>query len=157
MVWQLEARKYDRRLHYSLPATLVHDDGERLHFRVEPGVIIDHRTRGEQLPTRWMSDMFFWRERWYNVYANCSQAGQINHFYCNAGLPPTLTGTTLSFVDLDLDVRIFPDGHYDILDEDEFAAHAVEFGYPPDVQRGARQALEDVLALWRAGAPPFGA
>lgn len=53
------------------------------------------------------------------------------------------------------DVQIWPDGRADLLDADEFDAHKVEFGYPAAVQRAAQEAVEDVLALWRAGAEPF--
>lgn len=121
-VWQIEALKFDRRLHYTLPAHLLDDDGTHLWFRAQSGGLIDHITRGKQFTIRHPSDMIFWRERWYNVYVNYTDDGELSHFYCNVGLPPELSGRTLRFVDLDLDVQIWPDGRYSVLDEEEFAS-----------------------------------
>jgi protein associated with RNAse G/E len=155
LLWQIEARKYDGSLHYTLPAHLIEDDGERLWVRSQPGGPLHHVTRGWTRPITRPSDMFFWRGRWYNVYLNYDDDGLFNHFYCNAGMPPVLSDHAISFVDLDLDVQIWPDGRYAVLDEDEFLAHAAQFAYPAEVQRGARQAVEALLALWRAKTPPF--
>ena len=154
-VWRIEARKYDQQLHYRLPAYLLDDDGERLWFISQVGGQVEHVTRQQtwEITHRW--DMIFWRRRWYNVYLNYTPAGAFDHFYCNVGLPPVVSGETLSFVDLDLDVRIWPDGQYAVLDEDEFIEHTAHYAYPEPTQNAARQAVDDILALWRAGHSPF--
>jgi protein associated with RNAse G/E len=154
-LWQIEARKYDGRLHYSLPAELIEDDGERLWFRSQRGGLLQHFTRGWTEPITRPSDMIFWRGRWYNIYSSNTPTGELTHYYCNAGLPPTLSDQTISFVDLDLDVRLMLDGQIEVLDEDEFIEHAALFGYPEAIQRGARQAIDDVIVLWRARQFPF--
>lgn len=81
--------------------------------------------------------------------------GGIDHWYCNIGLPPVITGCTLAFVDLDLDLQCWPDGRCEVLDEDEFAAHSLHYGYTVVEQTRARQALLDLVALWQAQASPF--
>ncbi|MBN1680272.1 MAG: DUF402 domain-containing protein [Anaerolineae bacterium] len=154
-MWRIEARKYDQRLHYTFPAVLVDDDGNLLQLKGEAGGIIDHRTRGRSWAFEAPFDMFAWRGRWYNIYVNRNADHTLSHFYCNVALPLVITGQTLVFVDLDLDLRIWPDGRIEVLDEDEFAEHTVLFGYPDDVQRTARQALDDILALWEQRCPPF--
>ncbi|MBI5959388.1 MAG: DUF402 domain-containing protein [Chloroflexi bacterium] len=154
-LWTIEARKYDQRLHYRLSATLVDDDGQRMVFHTQPGNMLHHVTRGWTRPMQHPSDMFFWPGRWYNVYMNWKQPGELDHFYCNVGLPPVISDQTITFVDLDLDVQIWPDGRFQILDADEFAAHSALFGYPDDVREQARLAVLDILILWRSGAPPF--
>lgn len=154
-MWRIEALKYDQRVHYSLPARLLDDDGTRLWFRSQPGGQINHVTRNRRFTITHPSDMIFWRARWYNVYLNYADDGQLAHYYCNVGLPPELSGETLRFVDLDLDVQIWPDGRYAVLDEDEFTEHAILFGYPPAMQQAARLAIGDILAHWQAGQSPF--
>jgi protein associated with RNAse G/E len=154
-LWQIEAYKYDGQLHYRMPAYLRSDDGECLHFRAQLGGFLDHRTRGWRRITLRPSDMFFWRDRWYNVFRNYAADGRLRHYYCNIGLPPHIQDGVISFVDLDLDVEIQPDGRIEILDEDEFIAHAVHYAYPPDIQQTARQTVETVLALWQSRAAPF--
>jgi len=68
---------------------------------------------------------------------------------------PVNNNGVISFVDLDLDIRMWPDGHTELLDEDEFIAHAALFNYPPEMRRKAWEAVDQVMALWRAKTPPF--
>jgi protein associated with RNAse G/E len=154
-LWQIVVRKYDYRLHLTFPAYLVTGTGDRLCFQAQIGGVIDHRTRGH----RWIIDrpfeVVFWRARWYNVYLNLREDHTFDHFYCNVSLPPSLSDHTITFIDLDLDVRIWPDGRLELLDEDEFIEHSARFAYSPDLQQAARQAVDGILALWQTRQPPF--
>jgi protein associated with RNAse G/E len=153
--WHLEARKYDQRLHYRMPVHLIEDDGERLWLHAPPGTPIDHVTRGKKYAGQHACDMFFWRDRWYNIFVNRHPGGALDYFYCNVGLPPVIHDTTLSFVDLDLDVEVYPNGSFCVVDVDEFKIHSQKLGYPPDVRRAACEAVLDVIILWRARRSPF--
>ncbi len=63
-------------------------------------------------------------------------------------------GTLLPIVDLFLDIWIWPDGRYTVLDEDEFT-EAVDRGWITDQQRDhARRVLAGLEAEVRAGAFP---
>jgi hypothetical protein len=62
----------------------------------------------------------------------------------------------VSMVDLDLDVIRWLDGCVAIVDEDEFAAHRVEYGYPPDVVDAALNAAAELQAAVEARREPFG-
>lgn len=153
--WQILALKYDRRPHYTWPAIRLPDDGEQLRFRSIIGGVLVHHTRGFQELTRRPSDLTFWPDRWYNVFTNFHENGALRNFYCNVAMPPTLQDHTITFIDLDLDVRVFPDGTHQLLDEDEFDLHRVQYGYPDWVQAKARQAVRDIIALAESGQGPF--
>lgn len=79
--------------------------------------------------------------------------------YTDMATPPELThgpdGWTLGAVDLDLDVVLTDDGRLRLDDEDEFAAHREQFGYPPEVVAAAVRSSQQVLAAIRTGAEPF--
>jgi len=152
--WQLSAFKYDQRIHYTLPMMLLSDDGRVARFQSAPGAILIHYTRGLKLPQR-RCDLTFWRERWYNAYTNYDDNDAFSNLYCNVGMPPILDSNTLRFVDLDLDVRFFPGGKYELLDEDEFVEHAKHYQYPGWVQDRARQAVDELIALAADKKPPF--
>ncbi|NDJ77343.1 MAG: DUF402 domain-containing protein [Chloroflexi bacterium] len=155
--WRIYALKYNQKLHYTLPAHLLHEDGQMMVFQAVQGGQIDHQTRGMQFPIQRRSDMIFFRNRWYNVYRNYRHADPtlLDHIYCNIGLPPVISDLTVAFVDLDLDVQLWPDGRWEVLDADEFDAHAAEMHYPDDVRRIARQVVHDILALWDRREYPF--
>ena len=75
--------------------------------------------------------------------------------YVDMTTPPVWDGATLRAVDLDLDVIEEPDGRVWVDDEDEFALHRVEFGYPEDVVALASASRDRVRDLLAARGAPF--
>jgi hypothetical protein len=90
--WHLEARKYDQRLHYRMPVHLIEDDGERLWLHASPGTPIDHVTRGIKYAGQHASDMFFWRDRWYNIFVNRHPGGALEA-WLSTGRAPRRVGS----------------------------------------------------------------
>jgi hypothetical protein len=58
-------------------------------------------------------------------------------------------------VDLDIDVQLLPDGTVEVLDEDEFAEHAVAWAYPSVVRSAAPAAARFIARALRDLAEPF--
>jgi hypothetical protein len=77
--------------------------------------------------------------------------------YVDMTTPAVWSGRTVTMVDLDLDVVLRRDGTLFVDDEDEFALHQVELGYPPEVVTMARAAADEVMAAVTARDEPFGA
>ncbi len=75
--------------------------------------------------------------------------------YVDISTPPVWDGPTLRAVDLDLDVLEGESGRVWIDDEDEFAQHQVELGYPATVVAAAMRSCDDVQAAMAAGHPPY--
>ena len=75
--------------------------------------------------------------------------------YVDIATPPRWDGGVVRTVDLDLDVIELVDGEIYIDDEDEFAEHQVEFGYPDDVIAAAIRSCERVHARIAARQPPY--
>ncbi len=76
--------------------------------------------------------------------------------YVDMTTPARWSGSTVTMVDLDLDVVLGRDGSLFVADEDEFVAHQAELGYPTEVVAMARRTAEEVLAAIAGGAEPFG-
>jgi len=66
-----------------------------------------------------------------------------------------LDGSTLRWIDLDLDVEVFDDGRVELVDEDEFEEHQVRYRYPPEIIEGARRNSTLAFDLAQAGSFPF--
>ena len=63
----------------------------------------------------------YFTDRWYNIYEiHAREDDSLRGWYCNVGKPALLDGDCLSYVDLALDLLVFPDGRQVVLDEDEF-------------------------------------
>ena len=88
----------------------------------------------------------YYTDRWYNVYEiHAHEDGRLRGWYCNIGCPAEVDGDTISYVDLALDLLVFPDGRQLVLDKDEFEALDID----PDVRRKALAALEELQAIFR--------
>jgi uncharacterized protein len=89
---------------------------------------------------------YFFTDRWYNIFEmHDRDDGRLKGWYCNVGCPAALEDDTISYIDLALDVLVFPDGSQLVLDEEEFEALPLE----PDVRRKAIQGLHELQTLLR--------
>lgn len=76
--------------------------------------------------------------------------------YVDMTTVPAWDGSTVTMVDLDLDVVLLREGTLFVDDEDEFARHQVALAYPPEVVATARQTADEVLAALSHRSEPFG-
>ncbi len=88
----------------------------------------------------------YYRDRWYNVFEiHAREDDHLRGWYCNVTRPATITPETISYVDLALDLLVYPDGRQLVLDEDEFAALEIS-----EQQRDqAWLALEELKGLFQ--------
>jgi hypothetical protein len=75
--------------------------------------------------------------------------------YVDMTTPPFWDGRVIRAVDLDLDVIRMQSGHVYVDDEDEFAEHQVELGYPPEVISLAEASRDLVHTAILAEDPPY--
>ena len=64
----------------------------------------------------------FYTDRWYNIFEihDCED-GRLKGYYCNITMPAEFADGEVAYVDLALDLLVYPDGRQLVLDEDEFA------------------------------------
>jgi protein associated with RNAse G/E len=149
----LRATKYDGSAHWIQPFRVRSDDGNLLvaEYRARTPIFT---SRGE-FRSPYDSTVYFWRDRWFNVFRLARPGCELALWYCNVTTPPVFVDGQINYVDLDLDVAVRPDGAIELLDEDEFQAHREKYHYPTDVVAEARQAAAEVSRLARDGRFPF--
>jgi hypothetical protein len=87
----------------------------------------------------------FYSDRWYNIFEIHDRVDDhLKGWYCNIGHPAVIEGETVSYIDLALDLLVYPDGRQLVLDEDEFAALSLS----PQVQTDATSALATLQAIF---------
>lgn len=90
---------------------------------------------------------YFWLERWYNIFCFYEPDGVFRNYYCNICMPPTFENGVLDYVDLDLDVVVWPDGRVDVLDEADYQRNSVKYDYPESVREHISSAIEELLSM----------
>lgn len=149
----LRATKYDGSAHWIQPFRVVSDDGNLLvtAYRARTPIFT---SRGE-FRSPYDSTAYFWRDRWFNVFRLARPGCELALWYCNVTTPPTFEEGQISYVDLDLDVAVRPNGAIELLDEDEFQAHRQKYAYPAELVAEARHAAAEVANLARDRHFPF--
>jgi protein associated with RNAse G/E len=149
--------KYDGSYHRRWPARFVMAKGALYLATFGDGDLM-FRTRDpaddpEPSPARYGGDVYLFTDRWYNV-ARAKRDGR-TWYYVNIATPAEFDGEAFHCIDLDLDVSWYTDAQAAVLDEDEFLAHSQSMGYPAEVIKQARAAVEEVIELIRQRAFPF--
>lgn len=92
----------------------------------------------------------YYSDRWYNIFE--IQSPSDTHpkvWYFNISKPASFDSHSIRWIDLALDVLIFPEGDLALLDLDEFGALDLDF----ETQKQCWQALEEILSLAKLKKP----
>jgi uncharacterized protein len=88
----------------------------------------------------------YYSGRWYNIYEIFDVlSGESKGWYCNVTRPARIEHDFVYYVDLALDLWVYPDGRQVVLDEDEFA----ELKLTPEETERAWKALGELQELFR--------
>ena len=62
-------------------------------------------------------------------------------------MPPEVSDEVIDYVDLDIDLIVWPNGRLEILDMEEFEENAAAYGYSHDVKARALETLRELTVL----------
>ena len=90
----------------------------------------------------------YFTDRWFNIFEIHDRTDDhLKGWYCNVTTPAQFSPGVISYVDLALDLLVYPAGQYLVLDQDEF--QALDIDVNQRVQ--AEQALDSLLEIALAG------
>lgn len=118
--------KHDGSAHRSWDSGLVLEETAD-YFVVFNNKTLVTESDGRRWYTREPAICFFSKHDWYNVICMLRKNGV--YYYCNIASPTLYDGEALKYIDYDLDLKVFPDNTYKILDRNEFQTHAHQMKY----------------------------
>ena len=104
-------------------------------------------SEGNTWRTKEPAIMYFFKNYWFNVIVQLKKNGIT--YYCNIATPYILEEGTIKYIDYDLDLRIFPNGSYKILDRLEYKYHKKIMNYSDDLDQVVNGALEQLISLYK--------
>jgi len=126
---------YQARVVSYSPEKVIVEAFFNLDDKLFPGVVF---RRGDRFLETYYS------QRWYNVFEiHDVDSGELKGWYCNVAQPAVFDRNAIWFVDLELDLLVYPDRTWLVLDEDEFDAAQM----PEQLRNGAILALEALKKL----------
>ncbi len=108
---------------------------------------------GSMWKTKEPAILYFFKDRWFNVITQLKKTGTT--YYCNIATPYIIEDNTIKYIDYDLDLRIFPNGSYKILDRNEYKYHKKIMGYSDELDQAIKNGLDDLINFYKNGSPIF--
>ena len=103
--------------------------------------------------TREPAIMYFYKDRWFNIIGQLKKYGLF--YYCNLATPYLIDDGIIKYIDYDLDLRVFPDGGFRVLDNNEYNYHKKKMDYPEDIEKIIKDELSELIEMKRKNIGPF--
>lgn len=145
---------------YKHDGTLEHTSDEAIVLENNEDVLIcgNGRTRitekdGRSHMTNEPAVLFFYKNCWYNVIGQLKKYGLF--YYCNIASPFVIDNKIIKYIDYDLDLRVFPDGGFRVLDRNEYNYHKKIMKYSDDLDKVVKNELSELIEQKRKMSGPF--
>ena len=142
----INSRRYDGSVRRSWVCELIGRDADKLDLVGSFEIAVEHPDLG-LIEAGTVSHERFYLNRWYNYFLFQQPNGDLRNYYINICMPPTIGEGVVDYVDLDIDIVVWPSGRLLVLDLDEFEMNADRYGYPAEVRENALNALDEVQML----------
>lgn len=97
--------------------------------------------------------LFFYKKNWFNVIGQLKKHGL--YYYCNIASPYIIENGIIKYIDYDLDLRVFPNGSFKILDRMEYKYHKKQMHYSNRLDFILRYELGNLIDIVRKKEFPF--
>ncbi|MBE0701336.1 MAG: DUF402 domain-containing protein [Acholeplasmataceae bacterium] len=148
----IHSYKHNKKLHRIWKkAVILYQDQHML-------VTANNKTRviesdGRSWQTKEPAICYFYNEFWFNIIGMLKKDGI--YFYCNLSSPYLYDGEAIKYIDYDLDIKVYPNGTYVLLDEKEYQSHLDLMCYPDDVQVIIQDQIRLLIERIESKASPF--
>lgn len=140
--YEIHGYKHNGKIHRSWDEAVlleIHDD--YLIFGNEKTKVTE--SDGRTWRTKEPAVLYFYYKHWYNIIGQYKKNGIF--YYCNMASPMIIEENTIKYIDYDLDLRVFPDGSFKVLDRGEYKYHKNIMNYPEIIDKILKQELTDLI------------
>lgn len=108
---------------------------------------------GKVWKTKEPAILFFFKNRWFNIIGQLKEYGI--YYYCNIATPYLIDDNVIKYIDYDLDLRVFPNGSFKILDRMEYSFHKKQMHYSSRLDFILKYELGNLIDMVRIKEMPF--
>lgn len=142
----IHSYKHDGSIHRAWDeAVLLEECDDYLVFGNERTRVIE--SDGRTWKTKEPAILFFYKDSWFNVIGQCKKDGI--YYYCNIASPYIIEDGVIKYIDYDLDLRVFPDGSFKVLDRGEYKYHKQLMNYSDEIDYILKAELTNLINMVR--------
>ena len=126
------------------------DEAVLLHFDFKNEVLVfgnDCTTVTEKDGHKWQTKepaiLYFFLNKWYNIIGQYKEKGIC--YYCNMASPIIIEDNTIKYIDYDLDVKVFANGSFKVVDNTEYNDHKNKYKYPEEIDFIIKKQLNNLI------------
>lgn len=108
---------------------------------------------GRQWLTKDPGVFYFSKEWWFNIIGLLQ--GDDVYYYCNLSSPFVYRHKTIKYIDYDLDIKVYPDLTYRIVDHADYERHKKQMNYPRDLTYILQQSIDELVERIEQKREPF--
>lgn len=150
----IHSYKHDGNIHRAWDEAILLDETDEYYvFGNEKTKVTE--SDGRTWKTKEPAVLFFYKNSWYNVIGQCKKDGI--YYYCNIASPFIIEEHTIKYIDYDLDLRVFPDGSFKVLDRGEYNYHKKKMNYSSKLDLILKNELTDLIEICKKKDIPFDA
>ncbi|MBM7707418.1 DUF402 domain-containing protein [Chryseomicrobium aureum] len=127
---QIHSYKHNGNIHRVWHETMVLKGTKNIVIAANDRTLVTE-SDGRTWVTREPSICYYHAEYWFNIICMLREDGV--YYYINLSSPFVYEDKMLKYIDYDLDMKVFPDQSYTLLDEDEYEQHKKEMDYPDEI------------------------
>lgn len=149
---EIHCYKHNGKLHRQWDEAVVLDiQKDYVVFGNNKTTVVD--SDGKVWKTKEPAIMFFFKDRWFNIIGQLKEYGI--YYYCNIATPYLTDENVIKYIDYDLDLRVFPNGSFKILDRMEYKYHKKQMHYSNRLDFILRYELGNLIEMARSKVSPF--
>ena len=143
---QIQCYKHNGKIHRSWDEALILDV-KKDYIVCGNNKTIVTESDGATWKTKEPAIMYFFKDSWYNIIVQFKKDGIF--YYCNIATPYIIEEGTIKYIDYDLDLRVFPNGDYKILDRMEYKYHKKIMNYSEELDLVVRNSLTELIDVYK--------
>ncbi|MBM7645153.1 protein associated with RNAse G/E [Scopulibacillus daqui] len=149
---QIQSYKHDGTLHRVWEETMVLKGTQDTVIGANDQTLVIE-SDGRHWRTKEPAITYFSTKEWFNIICMIRQDGI--YYYCNLGSPITWDEEALKYIDYDLDIKVYPNGSYKLLDEDEYSLHKRKMNYPKKLDNILKSHVQELIDWIKNKKGPF--
>ena len=148
----IQSYKHDGSIHRSWDeAVLLDETDDYLVFGNNKTKVTE--SDGRSWNTKEEAILYFYKNNWFNIIGQLKKDGI--YYYCNIASPFIVEDGAIKYIDYDLDLRVFPNGTYKVLDKGEYKYHKSRMNYPDDLDYVLKNELNVLINMLKKGDKAF--
>ncbi len=149
---EIQGYKHDGSIHRSWAEAIVLDvRDDMIVVGINRTLVIN--SNGRKWRTKEPSIRFFYKDRWFNITAQLKKDGIF--YKGDIASPFIFDDGVIKYIDYDLDLKVFPDNSYRVLDRNEYRYHKDKFEYSDDIDKVVNFELEGLIKMLKNKQAPF--